>query len=151
MRVEEVVYVIAGIALPAYYVPQIRTSLRDRTGMAAYSMSKAATQLLLRVAMLPFVFGIGNVTMILIVSLDFLGRTAEFFTAVWSLRKQGFDGRQVLTRCLPLADVDAASPLMASPSPATAEVVPTASEPSLPELRLAADPSSPFIPAKDPS
>lgn len=109
MRAEEVIYVIAGIALPAYYVPQIRTSLRDRTGMAAYSMSKAATQLLLRVAMLPFVFGIGNVTMILIVSLDFLGRTAEFLTAVWSLRRQGFDGRQVLARCLPLANLEGAA------------------------------------------
>lgn len=102
MTFTEVVYVVAGIAMPAYYVPQMLKCAADQTQLAAYSMSKAATQLGLRAAMLPFVFGIGNLTMTSIVALDFAGRAAEFTVAWWSLHRQGLAQRQIALRCLPL-------------------------------------------------
>lgn len=100
----EVVYVVAGIALPAYYVPQMLKCVADNTQLAAYSMSKAATQLALRAAMLPFVFGIDNATMTSVVALDFVGRAAEFGAAVWSLSRQGLAAPQILQRCVPAAN-----------------------------------------------
>ncbi|CAD5366823.1 hypothetical protein RA210_U10518 [Rubrivivax sp. A210] len=98
----EVVYVAAGIALPAYYLPQMRKCYSDTTRLASFSMSKASTQLLLRVAMLPFVFGVGNLTMTCIVSLDFAGRLGEYGVALWSLRRQGVSWREVVERSFSL-------------------------------------------------
>ena len=103
MTLTEVVYVVAGIAMPAYYVPQMLKCAADKTHLAAYSMSKAASQLGLRAAMLPFVFGIDNMTMTSIVALDFVGRAAEFTVALWSLHRQGLGVRQIALRCLPVA------------------------------------------------
>lgn len=102
MTLTETVYVLAGILLPAYYVPQMLKCAADDTRLAAYSMSKAASQLALRMAMLPFVFGIGNPTMTCVVALDFAGRASEFAVAVWSLSRQGLRPREILSRCLPL-------------------------------------------------
>jgi hypothetical protein len=101
MTLTETVYVVAGILLPAYYLPQMLTCAVDETRLAAYSMSKAASQLALRMAMLPFVFGIGNLTMTCVVALDFAGRASEFAIAVWSLSRQGVTPREILGRCLP--------------------------------------------------
>jgi hypothetical protein len=101
MTLTETVYVVAGILLPAYYLPQMLTCAVDETRLAAYSMSKAASQLALRMAMLPFVFGIGNLTMTCVVALDFAGRASEFAIAVWSLSRQGVTPREILARCLP--------------------------------------------------
>jgi hypothetical protein len=109
MTLTETVYVVAGILLPAYYLPQMLTCAVDETRLAAYSMSKAASQLALRMAMLPFVFGIGNLTMTCVVALDFAGRASEFAIAVWSLSRQGATPREILSRCLPfgrLRDAD---------------------------------------------
>lgn len=102
MTLVEAVYVVAGIALPAYYLPQILRCASDDTLLASYSMSKAATQWALRAAMLPFVFGVGNTTMTWVVSLDFLGRTVEFGVAVRSLHLQGLSGGEILERCFPI-------------------------------------------------
>lgn len=102
MMLVEAVYVAAGIALPAYYLPQIMRCASDDTLLASYSMSKAATQWGLRAAMLPFVFGVGNDTMTWVVSLDFLGRTAEFGVAVRSLHLQGLSASEILERCFPI-------------------------------------------------
>ncbi|OYU43790.1 MAG: hypothetical protein CFE44_16460 [Burkholderiales bacterium PBB4] len=102
MTVVELVYVVAGIALPAYYLPQILVCARDQTRLASYSMSKAATQWALRAAMLPFVFGVGNATMTWVVSLDFMGRTAEFGVALSSLLGQGLAPTAVVRRCFPI-------------------------------------------------
>lgn len=101
MTLTETVYVFAGILLPAYYLPQMLKCAADETRLAAYSMSKAASQLALRMAMLPFVFGIGNLTMTCVVALDFAGRAAEFAIAVWSLSRQGVTPGEILNRCLP--------------------------------------------------
>lgn len=100
MTLLELVYVAAGTALPAYYFPQMRMCARDKTRLAAYSLSKAAVQWALRAAMLPFVFGVGNQTMTWIVGLDFVGRTAEFGVALTSLLAQGVAPRDVLRRCI---------------------------------------------------
>lgn len=111
MTLTETVYVVAGILLPAYYVPQMLKCAVDETRLAAYSMSKAASQLALRMAMLPFVFGFDNLTMTCVVALDFGGRASEFAIAVWSLSRQGATPREILNRCLPfgrLRDVGAA-------------------------------------------
>lgn len=101
MTLAELVYVVAGILLPAYYLPQMLKCAVDETRLAAYSMSKAASQLALRMAMLPFVFGFDNLTMTCVVALDFAGRASEFAIAVWSLSRQGVPPREILTRCLP--------------------------------------------------
>lgn len=132
----EVVYVVAGIALPAYYVPQMLKCVADNTQLAAYSMSKAATQLALRAAMLPFVFGIDNATMTSVVALDFVGRAAEFGAAVWSLSRQGLAAPQILQRCVPAAnrlvalrsgrDVAAQTPAVMLPDSGTADLAPAA-------------------------
>jgi hypothetical protein len=55
MTLTETVYGTAGIALPAYHLPQIFRCASDDT-------------------MLPFVFGAATVTMTWVVSLDFFGR-----------------------------------------------------------------------------
>lgn len=101
MTFMEVVYVGAGVALPAYYLPQVLRCASDGTQLASYSMSKSATQLVLRSAMLPFVYGIGNPTMTWVVSLDFAGRAVEFGAALVSLRRQQVAAFDVLRRCLP--------------------------------------------------
>lgn len=101
LTMTETVYVFAGILLPAYYLPQMAKCAADKTRLAAYSMSKASSQLALRMAMLPFVFGIGNLTMTCVVALDFAGRASEFAIAVWSLSRQGVKPREILSRCLP--------------------------------------------------
>lgn len=102
MTLVEAVYVVAGIALPAYYLPQILRCASDDTLLASYSMSKAATQWALRAAMLPFVFGVGNTTMTWVVSLDFLGRSLEFGVALRSLHLQGLDAKEIMERCFPV-------------------------------------------------
>jgi hypothetical protein len=102
MTLVEAVYVVAGIALPAYYLPQILRCANDDTLLASYSMSKAATQWALRAAMLPFVFGVGNSTMTWVVSLDFVGRSLEFGVAVRSLHLQGLSAGEILERCFPI-------------------------------------------------
>ena len=113
MTLTETVYVVAGILLPAYYVPQMLKCAVDETRLAAYSMSKAASQLALRMAMLPFVFSFDNLTMTCVVALDFGGRVGEFAIAVWSLSRQGAAPREIISRCMPfgrLRDPDAVPP-----------------------------------------
>lgn len=98
----QLIYVAAGLLLPLYYLPQIRRCLRDQTLLCSFSMGKAGTQLALRAVMMPFVFSVGDMTMCFIVSLDFLGRTAEFVGAVVSLRRQGQSWGEIRLRAWPL-------------------------------------------------
>lgn len=103
MNVIQVVYVAAGLLLPLYYVPQVLKCWRDDTQLAAYSLGKSGTQLLLRTLMLPFVYGVGDPTMSFIVSLDFAGRAAEYVAAVMALRRQSNTWRNIAQRSLPLS------------------------------------------------
>lgn len=103
MNVIQVVYVAAGLLLPLYYVPQVLKCFRDDTQLAAYSLGKSGTQLLLRTLMLPFVYGVGDPTMSFIVSLDFMGRAAEYVAAVMALRRQSSTWRNIAERSLPLS------------------------------------------------
>lgn len=96
-------YIAAGMILPLYYVPQILRLAKDDSGLESYSMSKSATQTSLRIVMMPFVFGVGNMTMTCIVSLDLLGRLVELGTAVVALRRQGFAWRRIFLMCRPVA------------------------------------------------
>jgi hypothetical protein len=102
MNVTQVVYVAAGLLLPLYYVPQVLKCWRDDTQLAAYSLGKSGTQLLLRTLMLPFVYGVGDPTMSFIVSLDFAGRAAEYVAAVLALRRQSSSWLHIAQRSLPL-------------------------------------------------
>lgn len=102
MNVTQVIYVAAGLLLPLYYVPQVLKCWRDDTQLAAYSLGKSGTQLLLRTLMLPFVYGVGDATMSFIVSLDFAGRAAEYVAAVLALRRQASTWRHIARRSLPL-------------------------------------------------
>lgn len=102
MAVITAVYMAAGMILPLYYVPQIVRLAKDDSGLESYSMSKSATQTSLRIVMMPFVFGVGNLTMTFIVSLDLLGRLVELGTAVAALRRQGFSWSRILKMCRPV-------------------------------------------------
>lgn len=110
MTVSEVIYITAGCLLPLYYGPQILRCLRDDAGLASYSLRKATVQLALRVLMMPFIWGVGNLTMTVIVSLDLIGRSIELAAAVTALRAQGATWRHVAARVLPAAFKWRASP-----------------------------------------
>lgn len=95
-------YIAAGLVLPLYYIPQIRRCMRDETLLSSYSMGKSGTQFVLRLSMMPFVFSVGDVTMSCIVSLDLLGRGAELFGAMFSLRRQGQSWAEIRLRAWPV-------------------------------------------------
>lgn len=85
----ETLYVIAGFVLALFYVPQIRVLLRDHTGLAAFSLRKAAVQLVARASMMPFVFlSIESNTILAMQGLDLALRTAEVAAAIWSRSSQ---------------------------------------------------------------
>lgn len=128
-----VAYTTAGLILPLFYLPQIRTCLRDVTGLLAFSMGKAFTQFWLRAAMLPFVFGVGNNLMTFIVTVDFLARGLEFAAALYSLRRQGYSWHDIGVRCSPaysaakkVGDADAVPAQVAVPAPSAEMPVPAA-------------------------
>lgn len=102
MSLIEVLYLCSGLMLPLFYAPQIAKLLHDRTDLASYSLSKAAVQGALRFPALLFgLFVVQNNLFVLIVSLDLLGRTAEFFVAIASLLRQGSTPGQIFCRLLP--------------------------------------------------
>lgn len=118
MTAAELAYVAAGYALPLFYLPQIRMCLRDQSQLASYSLRKAVIQCALRVVMMPFIWGIGNVTMTMVVSLDLLGWFVELASAVASLRRQGVSWTGVLERARPrTGDGNADSPPQAGMPP----------------------------------
>lgn len=89
MTLEHTAYVVAGIVLSAFYVPQIIVLLRDRTHCRAYSLSKGVAQLLARAAMMPLVFAAVDSTTILVMqSIDVALRATEVGVAIWSIRSQ---------------------------------------------------------------
>lgn len=112
-----VAYTTAGLILPLFYLPQIRTCLRDTTGLLAFSMGKAFTQFWLRAAMLPFVFGVGNNLMTFIVTVDFLARGLEFGAALYSLRLQGYNWHEIGVRCSPAYSSTAKKTKVETPAP----------------------------------
>ncbi len=92
----EGIYVVSGLILAAYYAPQILACATDRTGLVAYSLSKAFVQLLCRGAMLPWVWiTVDSTVMLVIQGLDFTLRGAEFAAAVSALRRQGWGWRRI--------------------------------------------------------
>jgi hypothetical protein len=96
-----VVYIVGGVILPLFYLPQIRRCYLDNSGLASFSMTKAAVMTVLRLAMLPFVLRVGNDVMSFIVVLDTAGRLLELLAAVKSLRRQGWTSYEVLLRMVP--------------------------------------------------
>lgn len=96
----EIVYVLAGIVLPLFYLPQIRRCTQDTTLLASYSLRKSAFQCALRVAMMPFILQVANQTMVMVVSLDLTGRGLELLAALMSLRAQGMSWSGIALRVL---------------------------------------------------
>lgn len=91
-------YVAAGIVMPLFYVAQIAACLRDRTDLAAYSLSKCAIHVALRFVMVPFIVVTGTPTMVVIVSLDLLGRCLEMAAAWFSLYRSGWSAKRIFVR-----------------------------------------------------
>lgn len=99
-EVTQLAYAAAGVALPLFYLPQIRICLQDSTGLMAFSLRKSFVQFVLRCAMLPFVLAVGNTLMTCIVLLDFASRGCELGAAIVSLRRQGFGWATIGRRCM---------------------------------------------------
>ncbi|MBP6900591.1 MAG: hypothetical protein KBC73_10910 [Burkholderiaceae bacterium] len=100
MDAVSLLYVGAGLALPMFYLPQIRLCLRDRSGLRAFSLGKSAVQFGLRVAMMPFVLQVGSPLMSAVVLLDLAARGLELAAALYSLRRQGLGWGGIAARCL---------------------------------------------------
>lgn len=98
----EYLYLISGVILPLFYVPQILRFGHDTTQLASYSLSKAACQFLLRVPALLFaVLVVQNGFMNFVLGLDLLGRAIELATAVTALRRQGVPAGDIARRTVP--------------------------------------------------
>ena len=98
----EFAYLLSGIVLPLFYAPQVIKILNDDTLLSSYSLSKSTIQGALRFPALLFgIYVVNNALFTLIVSLDLLGRSIEFGSALWSLRRQGCSPRQIFRRMTP--------------------------------------------------
>lgn len=95
----DALYAACGLALPAWYVPQIRACLRDNSGLKAYALNKSVAQTALRVAMLPFVLKVGGLVAAAAL-LDMLGRSSELAAALQALRRQGWSWHRISRRAL---------------------------------------------------
>lgn len=97
-------YLIGGLVLPIFYLPQILRLLRDDSLASSFSLSKAFWQLLLRSPTLPFaIWVVNNNFMTVVLTFDLLGRCAELATALYALRRQGVTWDAALLRMLPFA------------------------------------------------
>lgn len=98
----EIAYLLTGLILPVFYIPQIVRLLRDSTGIASYSLYKAAWQFTLRLPTLVFaVVVVQNGFMIVVLAADLTGRVGEIAAAVHSLRRQAFKWPAILERMHP--------------------------------------------------
>ena len=101
----EALYLMAGMTLPVFYLPQILHCLRDDTGLQAFSMSKSLSQLLLRLVMLPYLLLVGNPAIIFIALFDLCGRIVEFGCALHALRRQSWTWAEIHRRLNPVSPV----------------------------------------------
>ena len=98
----EIAYLLTGLILPVFYIPQIVRLLRDSTGIASYSLYKASWQFMLRLPTLVFaVVVVQNGFMIVVLAADLTGRVGEIAAAVHSLRRQAFKWPAILERMHP--------------------------------------------------
>ena len=82
-------YLATGLTLPLFYIPQILKLLRDHTELAAYSMTKAIAQLLLRAVGMVYVFTVNlDPNIMIVIGADVLGRSVELAVAISAMRKQ---------------------------------------------------------------
>lgn len=101
----QAIYVMAGLILPVFYIPQILHCVRDNTGLHAFSMSKSTFQLLLRLSMLPFLLQVNNTVILSIALFDIFGRIAEFSVSIGSLRRQKWSWSSIALRLSPIKPV----------------------------------------------
>lgn len=85
--------------LAAYYVPQLRVFARDTDGLKAYSLPKAAVQLVCRALMMPFVWiTVDSPTMLALQGMDLALRGVEVQMAIAALRRQGWTWSDIARR-----------------------------------------------------
>lgn len=90
----EAIYLLTGLLLPLFYLPQIQKLRHDSSGLAAYSMRKAIAQLVLRMAGMLYVVFVNKDPYIMFVILaDVAGRLTELGFALRALQRQN---RQIL-------------------------------------------------------
>jgi hypothetical protein len=82
-------YVITGLLLPLFYLPQIQKLRSDVSCLAAYSLHKAIAQLALRlVGMAYVVFVNQDPYIMLVIAADVLGRSTELGFALRAMKRQ---------------------------------------------------------------
>lgn len=97
----ETLYVIGGLVLAAYYLPQLRTFSADTDGLKAYSLPKAVVQLACRAAMMPFVWlTVESPTMLVLQGMDLALRAVEVQMALATLRRQGWTWQRIGARLM---------------------------------------------------
>ena len=101
-HLNQTLYLMAGLILPVFYVPQILHCIRDDTGLHAFSMSKSLCQLILRLVMLPFLLRVDNSVIIVIALFDIAGRLTEFSFALHALRRQAWTWAEISRRLSPV-------------------------------------------------
>ena len=97
------IYLATGLVLPMFYIQQVVVCMRDQSRLHAFSMSKATTQLLLRLSMIPFLLTIDSREILCIALLDLIARFAEVFAAISSLRRQEVTFDEILHRSNPFS------------------------------------------------
>jgi hypothetical protein len=98
----EALYLVTGMFLPIFYMPQIIQLYQDTTRLSSYSFSKATAQLILRLPALAFsAFVVQSPYMNIVLTFDVVGRLAEWVTAIYSMKKQAFTGQEMINRVLP--------------------------------------------------
>lgn len=101
----QTLYLMAGMIMPVFYLPQILHCIRDETGLKAFSMSKSLCQLLLRLAMVGFLVEVGNPMILFIALFDLFGRITEFSFALRALRRQAWAWCAIGQRLSPVTPV----------------------------------------------
>ena len=85
----EIAYLLTGLILPVFYIPQIVRLLRDSTGIASYSLYKASWQFMLRLPNLVFVVVVvQNRFMLVMLVADLTDLVGQITCVVDSLRSQ---------------------------------------------------------------
>lgn len=95
----EIAYLISGLILPLFYLPQIFKLRQDKSLLASYSMSKSAAQFILRLPTLAFAYVIvGSPFMNIVLTADVIGRGIELIMAVRAMDRQGASAKATFER-----------------------------------------------------
>lgn len=95
----EYAYLISGLILPLFYLPQIFKLRNDSSLLASYSLSKSTAQFILRLPTLAFAyFIVASPFMNVVLAADVIGRGVELVVAARSMDRQGVSAKGILER-----------------------------------------------------